>query len=91
MIEEPKAAADIRTEPEISHNRPAPRKAPARPAKPRNDAMSGAAMFGYFAAFIMPLVGFLVGLALIARGDRHAVWITMISIGMLILYLALIT
>ncbi len=91
MTEHPKAAADIRTEPEPSPSVPAARKKPARPAKPREEAMSGAAMFGYFLAFIMPFIGLLVGLALIIRGDRHAIWITTISIGMLILYLALIT
>lgn len=65
---------------------PAPQVSPATPA----EQISGAAVLGYVFAFLGPFVGFLIGLALIAKNDRHAVGVVVASIAAGFLWLVLV-
>ena len=67
----------------------APAASPA-PNTGKKEPTSGVAVFGYVMAVIAPLIGFIVGLALIAKGDRSAVGVLLVSMGMGLLYLILI-
>ena len=44
-----------------------------------DDGLSGTAVAGYVLAFLIPFIGFLVGLALIARRDKHGIGVVLLS------------
>ncbi|MGH3427771.1 MAG: DUF2510 domain-containing protein [Candidatus Dormibacteraceae bacterium] len=49
------------------------------PADMSNRSLSGTALVGYLLALLLPFIGFLVGLALIARKDRHGIGVVLLS------------
>lgn len=54
------------------------------------EQISGVAVLGYVFAFLGPFVGFFIGLALIAKNDRHAVGVIVASIVFGFLWMALV-
>jgi hypothetical protein len=61
---------------------------PAEPT-PEPQQISGVAVMGYAFAIFLPLIGFITGLALIAKGDRHAVGVTLVSLLFAVLWISL--
>ncbi|HZJ28583.1 MAG TPA: DUF2510 domain-containing protein, partial [Solirubrobacterales bacterium] len=55
--------------------------APGDPSQ-ADTPMSGTAMTGIAFALLMPLIGFFIGIALIAAKDRHGGLVTGLSVGM---------
>lgn len=64
--------------------------APAPVESQEDESISGSAIVGYVLAFVMPFIGFLVGLALIARKDRHGVGVVLLSIIVFLLFIYLV-
>lgn len=68
------------------HYTPAPA---AAPVADRAKTGGGGAIAGWVFAFLMPVIGFLIGIALIAQGHRDGGYITVASVIAGILYLAI--
>lgn len=59
-------------------------------AREKRSAMDGASHVGYALAVLVPVVGLLVGLALIVRGDSDGPWIVAFSVAAAALYSAVL-
>jgi Protein of unknown function (DUF2510) len=53
--------------------------APTPTEADEDEGISGTAVAGYVLAFLIPFIGFLVGLALIARRDKHGIGVVLLS------------
>jgi hypothetical protein len=49
----------------------------------------GLVLLGYLLAVLLPIVGFCIGIALGAKGNRHAPWVVLLSIGVTVVALIL--
>ncbi len=109
MTDQPKAAADIRPEPETVPPPPGwyddesgngkrwwngKEWSDVRQSKPdrdqRDNKGSGLSIVGYFLAVFAPLIGFIIGLVLAARGERDGTWVIVLSLVFGFLYMAFI-
>lgn len=45
---------------------------------------------GYVLAVLLPIVGFFIGVILGAKGNRHAPWVLILSVAMVVIWLALL-
>jgi hypothetical protein len=64
-------------------------EARARQARPPEDP--GPVVFwGYLFALFMPLIGFIIGLTQINR-SKHGLWIVLLSIGVVLVYVAVLS
>lgn len=57
----------------------------------RDNPWSGAAQVGMGLAVLIPFVGFLMGLALVAGRDHHGHWVVLTSVGMVVAWVLLVT
>lgn len=65
--------------------------APLATEPPEDSGISGTAVAGYVLAALIPFVGFFVGIALIARRDRHGAPVVLVSVLAFFVYLALLS
>lgn len=68
-----------------------PAAATAHDAGESNEGMSGLAIAGFVLAVLFPIVGFLMGLAMIAGRRQHGAAVLITSIVAFIVWLAIIT
>jgi hypothetical protein len=55
-----------------------PNPPPDAPAE--KEGVSTTAFVGYVLCFVAPFFAFFIGIALMARGDRHGIWVFLLSI-----------
>lgn len=53
---------------------------PAPAVDDEDEGISVTAGIGYILCFLIPFAAFFIGIALIARGDKHGIWVLLLSI-----------
>jgi len=70
------------------HRQGAPAPVPAEDEG--DEGISGTAIVGYLLALVIPFIGFLIGLALIARKDRHGIGVTLLATAVFFAYIVVV-
>jgi hypothetical protein len=65
--------------------------APAGPAQAEVKSHNNVVTLGLVTAILIPFVGFFIGIALIARGDKNGATVTLVSVIAFALYLIAFT